>query len=400
MKISNIQKKLVNEKVVLQALITHKNKTEKLYFSYNKDVADFVVDDGTPFVAAAIIPCLLSGEDLIVEGCVSKEFLANLELIKKLWLGWSDKLKIKVYDFKMLSLNVKPDKFRASHNSLFFSAGVDSFYTYLKNKDIGFSYFIFVHGFDISLKDNQLFSKILPKVQSVSNRLGVELIEGETNVRSFLDQYMEWDYTHGAAMASVALALRSGLKSIFYSGAIPWAYMRPYGMHPHLDHLWSTETIKFIHEGTQIDRLDRVVKYIAKSKIALETLRVCWKNVGDSYNCCECEKCLRTMLDLYAAGVLKQAKTFPKPINNRLLRNLYLLPNQVRYFQECLDLLISKNNPADTELINAVRLCIDQNKNRKSLRKYIYIVRRKLSQFDHKYIHGRIYEFLSKKDWI
>jgi hypothetical protein len=45
---------------------------------------------------------------------------------------------------------------------------------------------------------------------------------------------------------------------------------------------------------------------IAEDPVAHVTLRVCWLNPDQSNNCGRCEKCLRTMTSLAAAGVLSR----------------------------------------------------------------------------------------------
>jgi hypothetical protein len=50
---------------------------------------------------------------------------------------------------------------------------------------------------------------------------------------------------------------------------------------------------------------------VASSPLALQTLRVCWRSKELQYNCCWCEKCIRTMLCLYVAGVLDRCSAFP-----------------------------------------------------------------------------------------
>jgi hypothetical protein len=65
--------------------------------------------------------------------------------------------------------------------------------------------------------------------------------------------------------------------------------------------------------------MSKIDQQIAQSPLALQHLRVCYMNQNDSYNCSRCEKCLRTMVSLYAAGVLDKAETFPSDIDPDLL---------------------------------------------------------------------------------
>jgi len=54
----------------------------------------------------------------------------------------------------------------------------------------------------------------------------------------------------------------------------------------------------------------------------MDTLRVCWENRGGRYNCGTCEKCLRTMAELYLAGALERCRTLPDRIDIDALSRL------------------------------------------------------------------------------
>ena len=88
------------------------------------------------------------------------------------------------------------------------------------------------------------------------------------------------------------------------------------GSHLAIDHLWSTEALSFVHDGWEASRMNKIDWQIAHSPLALKHLRVCYNNEQQAtYNCGKCEKCLRTMVSLYAAGVLDRAETFPSQID-------------------------------------------------------------------------------------
>jgi hypothetical protein len=87
------------------------------------------------------------------------------------------------------------------------------------------------------------------------------------------------------------------------------------GTHLTIDHLWSTEQLNFVHDGWEATRFDKVDEQIARSPLALKYLRVCYMNEKATYNCGKCEKCLRTMVSLLAAGVLDSAETFRSDID-------------------------------------------------------------------------------------
>ena len=60
---------------------------------------------------------------------------------------------------------------------------------------------------------------------------------------------------------------------------------------------------KVIHDGYEFSRQDKVhniIEYCKDNNKNIE-LRVCWQSTGGR-NCCQCEKCYRTMLAIFADG--------------------------------------------------------------------------------------------------
>jgi hypothetical protein len=68
--------------------------------------------------------------------------------------------------------------------------------------------------------------------------------------------------------------------------------------------------MKIKHDGISLSRLSKA-RLLADCDIALWNIRVCGKN-WPGMNCGVCEKCVRTMLELMAAGVLDKTATFPQ----------------------------------------------------------------------------------------
>ena len=89
---------------------------------------------------------------------------------------------------------------------------------------------------------------------------------------------------------------------------------------------------------------------IAHEPAVWKFLRVCWKNNSQELNCGRCEKCVRTMVSLAAAGVLPKCETFPGrdelPARIESLTNLH--PNEYLFW----DQIAEANLP--TELLRSV----------------------------------------------
>ncbi len=128
------------------------------------------------------------------------------------------------------------------------------------------------------------------------------------------------------------------LRGLFRKICIPSSYtleqQHPWGSHVETDKYWSTESLGFVHDGAEASRVEKVVSQVARSKTALKYLRVCYKNVAQMYNCGECEKCIRTMINLLVAGNLKNCQTFPQYVDAQKVSSIKFWGDNSRLFQE------------------------------------------------------------------
>ena len=267
-------------------------------------------------IAAALLPLMVNGGGKCeIGGVVSERFLTSIEQIQDIYYAWEPNSQRVTFTDDLSVVKKQPGKMGTG---VFFSGGVDSFYTLLQHKD-EITDLIFVHGFDISIGQQSLYKKTSNAITHIAEQLGKNVIEIETNVRSLLDPYNSWEMSHGAAIASVGHLLSSHLRKIYIASTSTYTNLHPLGSHPFLDPLWSTESLEFIHDSCEVNRTEKTA-FLAQHDIVLRTLRVCWQNPHETYNCGKCRKCLITMIDLYAAGMLEQCTTFDTPLD---IRNVY-----------------------------------------------------------------------------
>ena len=289
MKIYNISFENNGEESILSANVhISRLKSKKLFFSVPSKYKEFVFKDASSFLAGALMRCVKVGENMEVNGSISKKLYENIPTI----INKMDELDI-VKKKRKISVsankNISDERIDTERNiGCFFSGGVDSFYTLLKNlaeNKEKITHLIFVHGFDIPLWNTLLFDSVYSRMKKVAEHLGVELIPVKTNIREINDPYVEWIMGHGGAVASVALFLRQGFKKIYIASSASWKQLIPNGTHPYLDYLWGTEIFELINDGNEANRTEKVKKYIAISDIALQNIRVCYHNYGNVYNC-------------------------------------------------------------------------------------------------------------------
>ena len=107
-------------------------------------------------------------------------------------------------------------------------------------------------------------------MRAAAAELGLELIEVETNLREVTDPDETWSLADGIGTAAVAPLLQQQLQRLHVPASFAYADLAPYGTHPLLDPLWSTEAIELVHDGCELVRAEKVAA-IAESSVALDT---------------------------------------------------------------------------------------------------------------------------------
>jgi len=393
MKIKNITYSSQNNKFVLSArIVLNSGKKHDIYFEVDEAFKDFIAKDANPFLAASLAICMEKMEDLEIEGTVSKSLIANIPKIMKILTSWKQGFHPVLIKANYLTSELKT----ASNIGCFFSGGVDSFYTYLKNKT-KIKYLIFVHGFDIKPEDLNLYEKVEKNIIEIARKENVKLITVKTNLRETLDQYFDWNMSYEFALGSVSLFLRNGFKEIYMSCGQTDINSDHRYMSPSLDILWSSENMKIIHYGCNADKIIKL-SFLSNNKLVMKNLRVCWVNKNGAYNCCECEKCFRNMLALYVSDSLEKCKTFNKQLDLNKLKNTRVSPYVLKYFVALLKALKLKKDKSKVRF--ALEEFIKNNKYPSLQQRLKRKVRDSLRLLDNKYNQNRLYWFLTKRDLI
>jgi dTDP-4-amino-4,6-dideoxygalactose transaminase len=75
--------------------------------------------------------------------------------------------------------------------------------------------------------------------------------------RHFTNRFVNWGKTcHGAALASIALALSERLREVKIASTYDWEHLFPWGSHPQLDPLWSNGNVVSTHDGCEATRFN------------------------------------------------------------------------------------------------------------------------------------------------
>ncbi|MFP6872828.1 MAG: hypothetical protein VCA55_04895 [Verrucomicrobiales bacterium] len=196
---------------------------------------------------------------------------------------------------------------KASGVGCFFSGGVDSFYSLLRHRD-EITHLIFIHGFDIPLHKKESREVSSQGVHKVAEELGIEVIEVSTDIRYFGDGIAGWGFYGIPVLIASAHLLSGVLGKVYLPSTYDYAQLRPNVTHPYIDPMWSTDSVRIVHDGACANRAQKC-EAIAGWDLALRHLRVCWE-LGGKLNCGECEKCIRTEIALDVLGQLDKCTVF------------------------------------------------------------------------------------------
>jgi hypothetical protein len=295
--------------------------------------------EGDAFAAAALPFCMYEAEPCRVEGPLTPALVSNLDEAQRVLLRWYD-------SFSPVAVTggapTQDARSRSPAVACCFSGGVDSWFSLL-TQEARITHLLLLRGFDIGLTNDALWRSVRADAEEVARRFGKVLIVCETNLRSVVDKgRAPWgkpfagDFwgrcLHGAALASVALALRTTIGELIVPSTYSLDQLKPWGSSPVLDRYWSNGWVSLVHDGAGADRVEKV-RAVADHPLALSMLRVCYYDLAQR-NCGRCEKCLRTMLALKICGALDSAVSFPgrDAMRWRLMR-LEILEHQKDWYE-------------------------------------------------------------------
>jgi hypothetical protein len=321
--------------------LTHGQTQTPVWFTVrNADAAP----SGNAALAIALAPAMRAARSLVLADSLSPRLFASQTAIQELFQNWDNQ-------FNAVPITApvgEPHQLSTGGTGLFFTGGVDSFFSLLKHRE-EITHLIFVRGFDIKRDKQDVEGSVLPAIRAVAAQMKKTLVEVSTNIREFSDSIVDWalDY-HGSALAAVALLLAPTLKKVYIAASHSESDTFRWGSHLCLDPLYSTEAVSLIHDGANATRIEKVAA-IAENRLVQQTLRVC--NKAHAYNCGRCEKCLRTMINLRVAGALEKFVTFDRDLRLNEVRLIHVRDeNKASFVSENLAALRARSVDDDLAL--------------------------------------------------
>jgi len=315
------------------------------------------VDAGSALLAATLPAAMYEGRELHVCAPVSARLMTHVEPLQALLNSWDPRLKpVTVHAEGTTHARCDPPAAADRAVGCAFTGGVDSLYTVLRGRH-RLGALVFVHGFDIALRNRTLRRHVARRLRAAAGSLGIPLLEVSTNLKTFSDRFVDWHLAFGGALAAVAMLLSDRFgEFLIAAGQCARFPLLPDGAHPELNPLYSTDRLQVRAAGLDATRFEKVLA-IAHDPVAMNSLRVCWRNPGNAYNCGRCEKCLRTLVSLEIAGAAQDCTTFGEALDlERLAHTRFHHPDLVMFMRENLEAALAHG--ARPQLVRALRRCV------------------------------------------
>ena len=303
---------ILNGRVMVQARfespVVPPEFPQALWFSFPEQFAAYVTSRTDAFALSLLLPAMRFGEDLEVRGETSAKLAYGLHELMRLFAVWyPDSMQKVSLKFKSLPVLVPASSQQAVVSA--FSGGVDSFYTVRQhlpqsesNPIAQLTHLLYIEGFNLPLSENEHSMYIKSQFLEAAKSMGLELIPAATNISEFRP-WVSWLSHFHSALIGTPLVLGNLVRRYYVPSSFNYRDLQPYGSSPLTDYLMSTESLDVVHHGAYYSRIEKIER-IADWEIAQKYLRVCDSNRVSSktFNCCQCEKCLRTMAMLKVVG--------------------------------------------------------------------------------------------------
>lgn len=319
-------------------------------------------------LAAGLPIAMRRGEPLEVHGPVCAALQEGVEQFQRVF---------RVFDRRLARIPVAVEKWidppaaRAPAVGALFSGGLDSFYTALTHPEI--ELLVLVRGSDIALDDDALWSETRQRLAPAAAALGRRLVTVETNVEALGRSHLPWVFHHGAALCGLGHLLSGAIGRLFVAASYTYRHLTAWGSHPLLDPAWSTSRLDVVHHGCDATRVEKAA-LVAGSEPAMAALRVCLANRGGHYNCGECAKCTRTLVNFRIAGALDRCRTFARPLDLARVRRGAGTTVDRPFLEENLDAARARGD--DPELVRALTIALEGDGSR--LRRHARRLEKKL----------------------
>ena len=295
----------------------------KKYFRSKSFAVDYGIDISTIPEGVLVIPFLAN--ILPISWLCDAEIFVNeiesnfYDCINKFKNGYIKMYPTLSFKGKVSAQTVKTfTPLAQTTSAMFFSGGVDSFDTFLSHRNEK-PLLITLWGSDVTFNDHTGWDAMLLRINYLQEKFNLDSVTIKTNFRKFLrarelDRLVQknnvnwwYGFQHGIGIICHAapIAYLKGFKSLYIASSNTEKTKGDdtCASDPTIDEAVCFLNTHVIHDGYEFDRLSKVKHIVDYARETNEylPLHVCWETSGGG-NCSHCEKCTRTILEIYACG--------------------------------------------------------------------------------------------------
>jgi hypothetical protein len=328
-----------------------------LSIEYSCDVSGVTESVAVVPLISNLLPLAWILDAEITVSVCDEDFYNSVEAFKK---GYKDMYPM--LDFKGRLTAEKLERNRSADEGgaiSFFSGGVDAFNTLTSHAEEKPT-LVTVWGADLSLEDVSGWDRMKKHLEKTAEVFHTDYVTVKSNLRGFLNnKYLDelvrpagdywWHgFQHGLGLIS------HGAPIAYSLGKIKVCFASTFTIHekglvtcasdPSIDNYVRFCNAGVLHDGYEYSRhgkIRNIINFSKKNNLAI-SLRVCWESSGGG-NCCECEKCRRTILALYAEKEDPKAYGFEKAdmgkIGKLFKKDAHFVLTTKRYYYEIQDRL-------------------------------------------------------------
>ena len=272
-----------------------------------------------PFIMNVISIVWISGKDYIIES-MDEELFASMEKVKEVFKRMYPRTK---WNGNLIPRKLVKNTYKHTQSknekerlALLFSGGLDSTTSSLYHKDKK-QLLVTVWGhWDLPLSDRKLWETRKGQLTDFGKAYGHDNTFIRSNYYSFLNRQVldhisseisSWRIftVEGIGWAGLVapLMLLKGYPELRHASTITWDFNFPAAANPFIDDNIKFSGVRLKHDLFDMNRLEKcefVGNICRTENLDKPFIRVCEeKTVG---NCCHCQKCVRTILELIIAG--------------------------------------------------------------------------------------------------
>jgi hypothetical protein len=322
MKIENLRTERINQRSRVSATIAWEDQDRPafdMHFETDGSPSQDLSCNPHAFLIACIMPAFCHDEGRIrLDAPIDPELIEGMKAamgwIRHWWLDPDKKLLTIEGPIKRTTKKLQKDK-RAG---MFFSGGIDSLAALRTNRQVFDEAHpryirdgLIVFGLETDREDS--FRHVISTISKPAKDAGLTLIPVYTNARYLEADWMFWErYSHDAILASIGYTLSNRFSELAIASTYDIQSVQPSGTHPLLDLAYSSNQLMIRHDSISLPRIEKV-KLVGDWDIAFQSIRTCNKSEfykSGKLNCGKCIKCVRTMLELEALGLLHRCDAF------------------------------------------------------------------------------------------